>query len=225
MKKNVEFYCTREGNTICPFTKTKCIKINRQILGACAFSHLQNETVICPRIFKKINFEEIISKRVLGTDSFLVLKEVKIGNNFIDQIIVDGKDNNNFCGVEIQALDTTGNIESLFGEKYKPFCVNWKTTIKTIQSQLLEKISIFKKNKKSIVLVIQDIFFQRMFSKKYCFDLNKEFHVLVLKYVDKTLSFVDLYSYTLDEYINEILDVNDYPLAKLVQEKIKQFVL
>ena len=107
-------------------------------------------------------------------------------------------------------------------EKKKPFCVNWKTTSKTIQSQLLEKISIFRQNRKSLVLVIQDVFFDRLNMKQNKFDPCKDFHILTLKYQNKKLSEGYFYSYSFDEYLSAVLSVENHDLSHLIRTKIIQ---
>lgn len=216
--KSIEYYCTKETNNICPFSHEKCKKVGRADLGVCSLYHNGNHQIICPNLFSKINFVKLVAKRIIGTDNVDFLKEFKAGNNFIDYIVVDKNDPSNYFGLEIQALDTSGNYRWLFGNKVKPFCINWKTTKKTIVSQLISKAQIFKKAKKHLVLLIQDTFLNYLEADKYLFSPNKLIHICSLKYDGNKFVYYSFHSLNVTE-LNSLLIESEFDLNKAVVEK------
>lgn len=147
-KKRFDYFCDTDGNTICPFTKKRCFKLSRAKIGICALEHNGEKQIICPSAFPKNQIFDLIANNVIKSNQYLLFNEVKLGDNFLDFLMVDRNNRNNYCGIEFQALDTTGNYRWLFGNKVKPFCINWKTTKKTIISQLITKAKIFSSEKK-----------------------------------------------------------------------------
>lgn len=223
--KRVEFYCRAKENTLCPFSNEKCIKISRCDIGICSFYHKEADQIICPHLFRQSDFIEFIAKNVLKAETYNVYKEVKAGNNFIDYIIVNSNKSDDYLAVELQSLDTSGNYKWVFGEKTKPFCINWKTTKKTILSQLLCKIRLFENNNKKLVLVIQDTFFAYLKLNKLKYDDSKKFHVLSYSYVDKRFCNPLLFSYSFDDLINCIIEDEEIDLNSIVSKlRVKRHV-
>lgn len=222
--KRVEFYCQANGNTLCPFSNEKCIKLSRCDMGICSFYHKEADQIICPNLFRQSDFIEFIAKNVLKAETFNVYKEVKVGNNFIDYIIVNSNNGDDYLAVELQSLDTSGNYKWVFGEKTKPFCINWKTTKKTILSQLLCKIRLFENNNKKLVLVIQDTFFDYLKLNKLKYDDSKKLHVLSYSYVDKRFCNPSLFSYSFDDLINCIIEDEKIDLNNIVSKLCKKHV-
>lgn len=220
VNKQIEFYCEKNANQICPFSLEKCKKIVRSDLGVCSFFHKNSNQIICPNVFSRSSFIELISNKFLHTTNIEIYKEVKIGNNFIDYIIMDKIHPTNIVAIELQALDTSGNYKWVFGAKAKPFCINWKTTKKTILSQLVSKVSIFKKISKKVALVIQNTFFDYLKFKKNKFDETKDFHILTYQYENEGFINPTFYSYEFDELIDALVDNERIDLDDLVSNLI-----
>lgn len=220
--KKIEYYCELGKNVICPFSNEKCLKVPRSEIGVCSFIHQNREQIICPNAFLKIDYLSLIANKVLGTNSFSVIKEAKIKNNFIDFILVDDEFSENYCAVEVQALDTTGNYKWVLGEKVKPYCVNWKTTKKTIISQLLEKIPIFNANDKRLILVIQDTFFDYCGFPDNGYDDGKDFHVLTLKFFNDSFNGYAFRSYDFNDLLSLFKNDDKVDLNKYVKSYLKK---
>ena len=219
--KSIETYCKKDSNEICPFSSQKCTKINRAEIGICSFEHKGIKEVICPNLFFKCKFLDFISNSVLKTPSYYCFKEVKVGSNFLDYLLIDKYNKTNYCAVELQALDTTGNYKWVFGVKTKPFCINWKTTKKTIISQIMEKQAILQKAGKAIVLVLQDSLFDYIGFKKQVFDDNKLIHVLPIKYGGGVFDFLNICSYDLSD-IEQIMSSDEEIDLEIVINRLLQ---
>lgn len=106
-----------------------------------------------------------------GNTLYLV-PEVPIPGGHVDFVLVSMKDNRiqDFVGIELQALDTTGTV---WPERQKflqeqgllnsnevigkgKFGINWKMTAKTIMVQLHHKVKTFEHLNKHFVLIAQD---------------------------------------------------------------------
>lgn len=216
--KEFESYCTCKNN-LCPFSTTKCFKLKHGNVGICSFLHNKKPQVVCPNLFLKFNFLDYIAKTILQAENYKILKELKVGSNFIDYVIATPE--NDFCGVEVQSLDTTGNYRWIFGEKVKPYCINWKTTKKTILSQLITKSEVFKNANKKIVLVIQDTFFDYLNIKQKNYDSNKEVIILSLSYSNKIFSPSNLISMNRQELIDLFCENDKYNLKEIVSHAVR----
>lgn len=214
--KRIESYCEKNGNTTCPFSHEKCIKLSRCDIGVCSFFHKKSDQIICPRLFEQFPFIQYLAMKILKAETIEVHKEVKVGNNYIDYILVNSSDNSDYLGVELQTLDTSGNYKWVFGEKTKPFCINWKTTKKTILSQLICKVRLFEKNKKKLVLVIQDTFFDYLKLKKTEYDSAKNIHILSCSYHDKHFGNPILHSYSFNDLIDSMIEDENIDLNAIV---------
>ena len=218
--KRIEFYCEKGKDVVCPFSSEKCQKVSRSQLGICSFVHQGKEQIICPNLLLKFDYLSLIASQILNTTSYTVIKEAKINNNFIDFILVDKNNTKNYCGVEVQTLDTSGNYQWVFGEKVKPFCVNWKTTKKTIFSQLLEKVPLFLENNKKLVLTIQDTFFDYCRFPNNEFDLEKDFHVLELAYSNYEFVGFSLHSYDYIDLLSLFRHEESIDLDRIIESYI-----
>ena len=214
--KNIEYYCEKSGNTVCPFSGEKCRKISRCEIGICSFRHGGSDQIICPELFKQSSFIDYIAKNVLNAEAFEVYREVKVGNNFIDYVIIDSRNSSSYLAVELQTLDTSGNYRWVFGEKTKPFCINWKATKKTILSQLLCKARLFGKNNKKLVMVIQDTFFKYLQFNETAYDGSKNLHVLSYSYNGKKLVNPILRSYSFDDLIDSLIEDENIDLNSII---------
>lgn len=173
-----ETKCTSSGS--CPFSHGKCLKVKRQINPVCSYYFKGNSQIICPNRFLAYDFLGYISNFFFPGELTQILKEVKLGNNYVDFVIVSKDD---YVAVELQSLDTCGSYLHFDDPKnHKPFCINWKTTAKTIISQLISKVGMFKEHGRKVVLVIQDSFMdylknQGIFKTN---ELNKKDDLLIL---------------------------------------------
>lgn len=200
--KELEWHCKRGSNTVCPFSHAKCQKINRAEYGICSVAHNGTMQIICPCLLSRCEFINFIASNILNCGSVSCFKEVKVGSNFLDYLLVDKNDETNYCGVELQALDTTGNYKWVFGDKVKPFCINWKTTKKTIISQIISKERIFNKAGRPLVLVLQDSLFKYIGFKKSQFNKTKSIHVLSVHYEKSKIDLIDINSFEVSDFVN-----------------------
>lgn len=214
--KQIEYSCVSGVNDICPFNSKRCKKLPRSNIGICSFLHGGSQQIICPCVFEKSDYRVIIEKKILGCRSSSVYPEVKIGDNFFDYLVVDDDNEKQYCAVEIQSLDTTGNYKWVLGEKVKPFCINWNTTKKTIISQLITKLTIFQSVGKAVVLVIQDSFWKYLSKQTYAFDKSKELHILSYHYYDGRFDGYELMSLTFDELCSLLFSEKEYDVDKIV---------
>ena len=211
-KKKFEYHCEKGVNETCPFSKRKCLKLSKVDIGICAFHHNNEHQIICPNYFLKYNVLEQISSKLLNTEKYKIIQEMKINNNFMDYVLVDSNNLLNYCGVEFQALDTTGNYKWLYGEKVKPFCINWKTTMKTIVPQLFIKGSIFKSHNKKIVLVVQSTFLSYLKISNLRNSLDGDIIIC-------SLNNGDLYFYSMFLHdLFSIFDVNNIDLDEIIRK-------
>ena len=198
---NLEVYCD-QNDFVCPFTLKKCKKISKTEIGICSYNFKGVDQILCPNIFLKSNFFEIIKNGFFTGEKISILKEVKYENNFFDYILIDelAKD---YIIVEVQSLDTCGNYMSLFGKKVKPLSINWKTTLKTTIYQLILKSYIAQQFNRKIVLVCQDTFFEYVFGKEFQGKTCKEkpVHLLVFKYIKGEFISHTIYSFEYDEIL------------------------
>ena len=167
----------------CPFLNRKCIKIRKSdpsvSIGTCSLEYGTDSkaVVICPH--------RLLERKQIFTDCLHLLTNHEPGNELhvvpersipggsIDYFLVSAKNRKvqDFVGIELQTLDTTGTIwperqrflqeqglrvKRTDTESVKPFGMNWKMTAKTILVQLHHKIETFENINKHLVLVAQD---------------------------------------------------------------------
>lgn len=220
--KEIEWHCARENNEVCPFSHVRCQKINRAECGICSVAHSGAMQIICPCLLSSCEFIDFIALNILNCSSVSCFKEVKVGSNFLDYLLVDKNDKTNYCGVELQALDTTGNYRWVFGEKVKPFCINWKTTKKTIVSQIISKERIFNKFQKPLVLVMQDSLFEYIGFKKAKFNKTKSIHVLPVHYEKGEFKLLEINSYKVGDFVNLMTADENIDLDSIIDRLVEK---
>lgn len=203
-KKSVE-------NQSCPYTKKECSKMRKSYpqekIGVCSVKYRSKDVVICPNRFLEDNtiFKDcvpLLSKTQID-DEIFVIPEVVLPEGQIDFILslTNKKTIENFVGVEVQSVDTTGSvwderqkllIEHGLIKKTSPlvgktYGLNWKMTVKTILVQMLHKCRIFEKLNKHLVLVIQKSLFNYMLENFNLTDIN----------IDDKNGFIHLHIYDL----------------------------
>ena len=219
-KKHFNSFCDKSSNTICPFNKKRCFKLSKAEIGICALEHKNEMQIICPFLFPKQIIFDLIAKEVVKSSNYSVFSEVKLGNNFLDFLMVDNTNQDNYCGIEFQALDTSGNYRWLFGDKVKPFCINWKTTKKTILSQLLVKTNIFRNERRKIVLVVQKTFFDYISFKNSEKSSDGDLIILTFDYSNNVFTNYSFLSVSFDNLLASFF-VEQVSLKDIVHKTIK----
>lgn len=170
-------------NQQCPFLNRKCVKNRKSepniAIGTCALEYGidAKQVVICPH--------RLLERKQIFTDCLHLLTNHEPGNELhvvaersvpggsIDYFLVSAKNRKvqDFVGIELQTLDTTGTIwperqrflaehglrvKRADTQSGKSFGMNWKMTAKTILVQLHHKIETFESINKHLVLVAQD---------------------------------------------------------------------
>jgi len=169
----------------CPFIQRKCLKVRKSepenTIGTCSVEYGKDKKriVICPHRFLEkqrifIDSIHLLTLHEPGNDLHVV-PEVTVPGGSVDYFLVSARNGNvnDFVGIEIQALDTTGTIwptrQRFLQEKginvmekdvkpNKSLGVNWKMTAKTILVQLHHKLETFEHLHKHLVLAAQDHF-------------------------------------------------------------------
>jgi hypothetical protein len=194
MSKIVELFgvstCSKEENwslivheQICPFLGKKCYKVRKSdpqtSIGTCTVLYGKPPVpiIICPtrltergQIFN--NSLHLLTARQ-PDDELHIVSEVSIPGGSVDYFLVSAREGKvqDFVGIELQTLDTTGTVwpeRQRFLKKIeiprsddaensdKPYGMNWKMTAKTILVQMHHKIDTFEHVNKKLVLVVQD---------------------------------------------------------------------
>jgi hypothetical protein len=168
---------------ICPFLEKKCYKVRKSdpetAIGTCTMFYGKGNqpVIICPTRFLERRQVFIDAIHLLTThqpgNELHVVSEVSVPGGHVDYFLVSVRDGRvqDFVGIELQALDTTGTIwperqrflrESGLSQtddtelSGKPYGINWKMTAKTILMQLHHKIDTFEHVNRKLVLVVQD---------------------------------------------------------------------
>ena len=220
MKKRIDSFCNLNGEIICPFTNKKCFKLSRSEMGICALEHNGVKQIVCPSLFPKKIIFDLIADKVIRANNYSIFSEVKLGDNFLDFLMVDHNDPNNYCGIEFQALDTSGNYRWLFGDNVKPFCINWKTTKKTILSQLITKSKMFMKEKRKLVLVVQKSFLNYIRFQNLKNSLDGEVPILSFDYYNNNVTNFKFFSVDFNDLMLSLSD-NQVCLRDIVNKIIK----
>lgn len=165
----------------CPFLGRRCLKIRKstpeQTIGSCTAGHGAMAVLICPhRLIQNrqifLDSIHLLTLHVPGNELHVV-PEISIPGGSVDYVLasVKGGKVEDFVGIELQTLDSTGTIwparvaltEKLgmadatnAGDSKAAFGMNWKMTAKTILMQLHHKIGTFEPLGKHLVLVVQD---------------------------------------------------------------------
>jgi hypothetical protein len=159
----------------CPFIGKKCVKTRKsnkdQSIGSCIVKYSGSSLIICPHRF--------LSNYTIFHDSIRYLKskqkifavpEIKTSGGNIDYFIISKSNGKiiDYCGLEIQSLDTTSSgdiwsaredfLSGKFSRNYK-YGINWKMSAKTILIQLHHKGTFFQEHGKKLILVIQKEFY------------------------------------------------------------------
>ena len=173
----------------CPYLGRKCIKVRKSqpdvSIGTCAVNYGREPKaiVICPIRF--------LERRQIFTDALHLLSlhqpgnelhvvpEMSIPGGSVDYFLVSARKGKaeDFVGIEIQTLDTTGTVwparerflrsvgvrvDAKAAGSSKSFGMNWKMTAKTTLVQLHHKISTFEHLSKHLALAMQDHFLAYM---------------------------------------------------------------
>ena len=180
----------------CPYISRKCIKVRKSqpdlSIGTCSvyYGRSRDQILICPN--------RLLARRQIFTDclhlltlhepgnEFHLIPEVSIPGGSVDYFLVSvnrGKVQD-FVGIELQTLDTTGTVwperqrfldsvglstDISDVESLKRFGMNWKMTAKTILIQLHHKTQTLEFLNKHLVLVVQDIFLDYL-KREFRFD-------------------------------------------------------
>lgn len=173
----------------CPYLGKKCVKVRKSepsiSIGTCtvAYGRRQEPVIICPH--RMLERRQIFSDclhllhRHEPGNELHVIPEVSIPGGDVDFFLVSARDHKvqDFVGIEIQTLDSTGTIwperqrflrsvgvdvNDSDAKSEKPFGMNWKMNAKTILVQLHHKVGTFEHLNRHLVLVVQDRFLQYM---------------------------------------------------------------
>jgi len=126
--------------------------------------------IICPHRFLQAQQIFRDCQGLLSTSAhYAVIPEISMPGGSIDYFLVGstGEVVDDFLGIEIQSLDTTGSgaiwqarEDLLRGEMADSYAygINWKMSAKTILIQMLHKAASFEALGKKLVLIIQKEF-------------------------------------------------------------------
>ena len=182
-------------DAFCPYLQRTCVKTRKsrsdETIGTCTVFNGRDFTpaIICPHRFidgHKVFVNCIHLLRLFEPgDDLRLFREVTIPGGGVDYVLAAVRRNKvvDFVGIELQAIDTTGNVwpaRQTFlrskgirapladADQSKTFGMNWKMTAKTILLQLHHKIETFENVSKNLVLVCQDILLSYM-EKEFSF--------------------------------------------------------
>lgn len=165
----------------CPFIGRRCLKnrksASEKTIGTCTVGHGKEPIIICPhRLLQNsqifIDCIHLLTSHQVGNELHIV-PEITVPGGSIDYVLASVKNGKveDFVGIELQTLDSTGSIwparqklADAVGMRVtkkelrasKAFGMNWKMTAKTILVQLHHKIGTFEALNKRLVLVVQD---------------------------------------------------------------------
>jgi hypothetical protein len=168
----------------CPFLGKRCYKVRKSdpatSIGSCTvlYGEASKPIVICPtrltenrQIFA--DCLHLLTVHQPGNELHVV-SEVAVPGGSVDYFLVSVRERKvqDFVGVEIQALDTTGTVwperQRLLQQlgvargrraatsSKKSYGMNWKMTAKTTLVQMHHKVKTFEHVSKKLVLVVQD---------------------------------------------------------------------
>lgn len=168
---------------ICDYTGRVCYKVRKSnpsvSIGTCTvlYGRDPHPVIICPvRLLERrqvfIDCIHLLTQHEPGNE-FHIVSEVPIPGGHVDFFLVSvrGGQVQDFVGIELQTLDTTGSVwpeRQRFVEEHgvipsdagaslaTTFGMNWKMTAKTILVQMHHKVQTFEHLSKKLVLVVQD---------------------------------------------------------------------
>lgn len=206
----------------CPYLGKTCVKTRKSqpevAIGTCSVEHGARETLnvnICPHRFleRKQIFMDCIHLLTLHEpgNEIHVVPEITIPGGNVDFVLVSVRRGKvqDFVGVELQAIDTTGSlwyqrqqfllatgveVEDQKTLSYRLYGMNWKMTAKTTLMQLHHKIETFEFLGKHLVLVLQDClldYMKREFSFSHVQDArigdSMQIHAYALQDVEEEM--------------------------------------
>ena len=168
----------------CPFRSQQCIKVRKSTpeisIGTCTVAHGKNYTpiIICPfRLLERRQvFTDAIHLLTLHEpgNELHIVPEISIPGGNVDYFLVSVRRNKvqDFVGIELQTLDTTGTVW-IERQKFlqaqglkinpsdikndKPYGMNWKMTAKTTLVQLHHKVETFESLNKHLGSSIKSV--------------------------------------------------------------------
>ena len=207
------------GSQQCRYIGKICYKVRKSdaatAIGTCVVRYGAAETpiVICPaRLLDRgqvfIDCLHLLTLHQPGNEIH-VIPEVTVPGGSVDYVVASTRafKVQDFVGIELQTLDTTGTIwparQRLLRELGVPredddeniarnFGMNWKMTAKTTLMQMLHKVETFEHLNKKLVLVVQDVLLEYM-SKTFNFGhlyghgrIGDAMHIHAYSWVDHT---------------------------------------
>ncbi|MBQ9275570.1 MAG: hypothetical protein IJ228_12215 [Succinivibrio sp.] len=173
----------------CPFTHRICTKVRKSApdikIGTCSVQYQDRCVIICPcrllehhQIF--VDCLHLLTSHEPGNELYLI-PEVKIPGGKVDYFLISAKNKKirDFCGIELQTMDTIGSlwpqrqqflhekglaVDLTEADKRRSFGMNWKMTLKTILIQMHHKSETFEHLAKHLVLIIQKPLYEHMLS-------------------------------------------------------------
>lgn len=167
----------------CPYLGKACIKTRKSdpsvAIGTCtvAYGGVNAPIVICPfRLLERkqvfTDCLQLLTKHEPGNELH-VIPEITIPGGSVDYFLVSARGGKvqDFVGIELQTLDTTGTVwperqrfltsigvrlGDSADESTSSFGMNWKMTAKTILVQMHHKVQTLEHVGKHLVLVVQD---------------------------------------------------------------------
>ncbi len=209
----------------CPFLERRCYKVRKSdpetAIGTCTIFYGKGNqpVIICPARFLERRQVFIDAIHLLTThqpgNELHVVSEVSVPGGHVDYFLVSVRDGKvqDFVGIELQALDTTGTIwperqrflrESGLSQiddaelSGKPYGINWKMTAKTILMQLHHKIDTFEHVNRKLVLVVQDRLLEYM---------RREFNFIHLNDPAVIVDSMHLHVYQMSKTTDESLQI------------------
>lgn len=163
----------------CPFLERKCIKIRKsdpdQTIGTCSVRTTSANVMICPfrMIERRQIFEDCkhLALQHEAGNEWHVVSEISIPGGSVDYCLASVRRGRvqDFVGIEVQTMDTTGSVwparqkflraqgVQVEPGKNQTFGMNWKMTAKTTLVQLHHKVETFEHLSKKLVLACQDV--------------------------------------------------------------------
>lgn len=174
----------------CPFLNRRCIKTRKSepdvTIGTCTVGYKGKPLTICPVRFLErrqifLDVLHLLEQHVPGNQVHVV-PEVTIPGGSVDYFVVSVQRGaiQDYLGLEIQTLDTTGTVgpsrqqavnrlvyardaqDNAGSREDKSYGINWKMTAKTILVQMHHKVETLELLGKKLVLVVQDAFYDYM---------------------------------------------------------------
>lgn len=161
----------------CPYLRGQCTKSRKSTpeitIGSCSVmvGRMGKAVMICPnRLLEQgqifLDCLHLLTRHEPG-NQIHVVPEIAVPGGSVDYFLVSVRQGKvqDFVGLELQTVDTTGTVWPLRQQFLAPiadvaegkgFGMNWKMTAKTTLMQLNHKVQTFEHVGKTLVLVIQD---------------------------------------------------------------------